>query len=154
MSTENGEFSNVTAREAITILHDEMEGFYKNAQGEEYSLDVKGPDFRVKELGDFQNITHVEIKNPVGSAIKIANGQTGSITKQGKKIGAKIVYQQNFWSDPNKISAIENLNPTALLSESTSSVLEVVYTFDIPAIEKALMETSILRGSRNCNIFK
>lgn len=64
-------------------------------------------------LGNFQNVTHVEIKNPVGSAIKIANGQKGNIVKQGKKIGTKIVYQQNFWSNTTKTSQLENFNPTA-----------------------------------------
>ena len=40
----------------------------------------------VEGLGKFQNVTHVEVKNPVGSAIKIANGQKGSIAKQGKYV--------------------------------------------------------------------
>lgn len=47
--------------------------------------------------GNFQNITHVQVKNTVGSAIKIANGQKRSINQKGKKIGAKLVYQQNYW---------------------------------------------------------
>jgi len=69
-----------------------MQGYYRNARLEDYGLNVKGPDFFVEGLGKCQNVTHVKVKNPVGSAIKIANGQKGSIPKQGKKIGAKIVY--------------------------------------------------------------
>ena len=74
-----------------------LESCYRNARREDYGygITVKGPDFIVKELGEFQNITHVEIKYPVESAIKMANGQKGSIARQGKKIGAKIIYQQN-----------------------------------------------------------
>jgi hypothetical protein len=50
----------------------------------------------VEGLGNFQNITHVEVKNPVGS------GQKANISQQGKKIGAKLVYQQNYWSNTTK----------------------------------------------------
>ena len=49
-----------------------------------------GIDFQVKGLGDFDHVTHVEQKNPVGSAIQKANNQNPSIPKQGKKIGKKV----------------------------------------------------------------
>ena len=74
LATENGNLSSSTAREAISILQGEMLGFYKDASRENYGEDINGPDFLVTGLGKFENITHVEIKNPVGSAIKIANG--------------------------------------------------------------------------------
>lgn len=106
-------------------------------------------------LGEFQNITHVEVKNPVGSAIKIGNGQNGSIAKQGKKIGAKIVYQQNYWSNTTKTSELENLNPTASLPQSPNNILGAVDNFDVPSSEKAFMEASVLKGSQNnTNIVK
>ena len=73
------------------------------------------PDFKVKGLGAFKCIAHFEQKNPVGSAIKKANNQSPSISKQGKKIGAKILYQKNFWSDKTKTSQLENLNSNAPL---------------------------------------
>ena len=152
LATENGEFTNSTAREAITILEGEMHGYYRNARREDYGLNVKGPDFLVDGLGEFENITHVEVKNPVGSAIKIANGQKGSISKQGKKVGAKIVYQQNFWGNRTKRSQIATLDPHATLPESPSNVLGVVDNFDVPVKEKAAMEASVLKGyneSRN-----
>ena len=50
---------------------------------------LKALIFLWKDWGEFENITHVEVKNPVGSAIKIANGQKGSIHAQGKRIGKK-----------------------------------------------------------------
>ena len=149
LATENGKLTSTTAREAITILQGEMQGYYTNARREDYGLNVKGPDFVVEGLGEFQNITHVEVKNPVGSAIKIANGQKGSIARQGKKIGAKIVYQQNYWSNTTKTSELENLNPTASLPQSPNNILGAVDNFDVPSSEKAFMEASVLKGSQN-----
>nr|YP_010283133.1 hypothetical protein MKU15_pgp058 [Nitzschia traheaformis]ULD15897.1 hypothetical protein [Nitzschia traheaformis] len=149
LATENGKLTSGTAREAITILQGEMQGYYRNARREDYGLNVKGPDFLVEGLGEFENITHVEVKNPVGSAIKIAHGQKGIISKQGKKIGAKIVYQQNYWSNSTKTSELENINPTASLPQSPNNVLGAVDNFDVPSNEKAFMEGSVLNGSKN-----
>ena len=140
LATENGKLTSKTARGAITILQGEMHDYYRNAAREDYGLNVKGPDFLVEGLGGFENITHVEVKNPVESAIKIANGQKGSIYKQGKKIGAKIVYQQNYWSNSTKTSELENLNPTASLPQSPNNILGAVDNFDVPSIEKAFFE--------------
>lgn len=64
-----------------------MLGYYENARRVEYGPELRGLDFIVDGLGLYKDITHVEIKNPIGSAIKIANGQKSSITLQGKKIG-------------------------------------------------------------------
>ena len=152
LATENGKLTNITAREAITILQGEMHGYYTNARREDYGLyglNVTGLDFVVAGLGEFENITHVEVKNPVGSAIKIANGQNGSINKQGKKIGAKLVSQQNYWSNTTETSELENLNPTASFPQSPNNVLGVVDNFDVPSSEKAFMEASVLKGSQN-----
>jgi hypothetical protein len=96
LATENGELTRTTAREAITILQGEMHGYYTNACREDYGRNVKGPDFIVEGLGNFQSVTHVEIKNPVGSAIKIANGQKGSIAKQEKKLEQKLYINKIF----------------------------------------------------------
>ena len=147
LATENGKLT--TAREAITILQGEMLGYYKNARREDYGQNVKGPDFVVEGLEEFENITHVEVKNPVGSAIKIANGQKGSIARQGRQIGAKLVYQQNYWSNTSKTSELENINPAASLPESPNNILGAVDNFDVPSSEKAFMEASVLKGSQN-----
>ena len=148
LATENGKLTNSTAREAITILEGEMHGYYRNARRENYGVNVTGLDFIVEGIGEFENITHVEVKNPVGSAIKIANGQKGSISKQGKKIGAKIDYQQNLWSNPSEISKIPNMtiNTNANFPDSPSNVLGLVDNFDVPVHEKAAMEASVLKS--------
>lgn len=120
-----------------------MEGYYTNARRENYCTDVKGLDFVVEGLGNFEDITHVEVKNPVGSAIKIANNESGNINKQGKKIGDKLEYQRNYWSNPDKTNTIKNLNPDAWLPESADKVLGVIDNFYVPPNEKAFMEASI-----------
>ena len=103
-----------------------MEGFYTNARREKYGKGVLGPDFIVDGLGDFEHITHVEIKNPVGSAIRIATNLSPSISQQGKHIGKKILYQQSFWSDPNKRAEIPNINSTGVFRASPENVLGTI----------------------------
>jgi hypothetical protein len=71
------------------------------------------------------------------------------IARQGKKIGAKIVYQQNYWSNTDKTSEIKNLNPTASLPQSPNNILGAVDNFDVPSSEKTFMEASVLKGSQN-----
>ena len=66
------------------VLH-----YATNARREDYGLDVKGPAFIVKGLGEFENITHVEVKNPVGLAIKIAHDQISI-----KQVRSEIVIPQ------------------------------------------------------------
>jgi DNA invertase Pin-like site-specific DNA recombinase len=77
LATENGKLTSTTAREAITILQGEMHGYYTNARREDYGQNVKGPDFIVEGLGNFQNVTHVEVKNPVGSATNEIKNRPG-----------------------------------------------------------------------------
>ncbi len=82
---ENGKLTSTTAREAITILQGEMQGYYTIRMPDVWTMDlmlkVKGPDYVVDGLGEFENITHA-----VGSAIEIADGFDANIWKQGKKI--------------------------------------------------------------------
>ena len=73
-----------------------MEEHYKNARRVNYGPDVKGLDCAVDGLGKFENITHAEAKNAVGSDIEIADGFAGNIWKQDKKIRGKSVWQKNF----------------------------------------------------------
>ena len=66
-----------------------MFDFYKNATREDYGSNVKGLDFSVEGLGKYSSITHLDIKNPVVSAIKKANGESPSISN--KIIGLTLI---------------------------------------------------------------
>ena len=94
LASENGRVDKNSAREAITVLNGEMLGFYKNAQREYYGNGVYGPDFKAVGQGDYAHITHIEIKNTVGSAIgnidKASESSYSTIVKQGNKIGKKL----------------------------------------------------------------
>ena len=138
-----------TAREAITILQGEMEGYYTNARREDYGPGILGPDFLVDGIGEFENITHVEVKNPVGSAILKSNNISGTVYRQGKEIGRKVIRQQHLWSNSTQRSKLGNLNLNASFPQSPINVLGVVDNFDVPINEKPMMEGGIMFGSRN-----
>ena len=96
LATECGEIKKSGVREAITILQGEMQGYYKNARRVDYGPNVKGLDFAVDGLGKFENITHAEAKNAVGSAIEVADGFDANTWKQGKKLGKKVFGKKDF----------------------------------------------------------
>lgn len=81
LATENGIINEISVREAISALQVKMLGYYTNTQRVDYGPGHRSPDFKVEGLGDFEHITHLEQKNPVGSEIKIKNNQGSSITK-------------------------------------------------------------------------
>jgi hypothetical protein len=149
LATENGQLAPQNAREAITILQGEMLGYYKNSTRENYGETHRGLDFLVEGLGAFKNITHVEVKNPVSSAIKIANNQSASIAKQGRDIGKKIIYQQKYWSDKTLTSQLEGLRPEASLPHFPNNTFGLVDFFDVPPSEIPVMEANIVKGSKN-----
>ena len=149
LATENGNLTSTTAREAITILQGEMQGYYKNARRVDYRPNVKGLDFAVDGLGKFENITHAEAKNAVGSAIEIADGFDANIWKQGKKIGKKSVWQKRFWSNTSRTSEVPNLNSDAYLPESVNNTLTVVDCYDVPNFEKQTMNNAINFRAKN-----
>ena len=149
LAMECGETDETSVREAITILQGEMHGFYKNARRVDYGPGIKGLDFSVDGLGEFENITHAEAKNAVDSAIQIADGLPANIWKQGKKIGKKVAWQKKFWSNKSRTSEIENINPEAYLPKSTNNTLGVVDCFDVPNFEKDTMCSAINFGTKN-----
>ncbi len=91
----------------------------------DYGEGIKGSNFKVKRLVDFDNITHVEQTLPPWA-------------RQLKKSTTKIlvfrnlVYQKNFWSNKTETSQLENLNPNAPLPESRDNILGLVDNFDVP----------------------
>ena len=126
-----------------------MQGYYNNARRVDYGPNVKGLDFAVDGLGKFENITHAEAKNAVGSAIEIADGFDANIWKQGKKIGKKSVWQKRFWSNTSRTSEVPNLNSDAYLPESINNTLTVVDCYDVPNFEKQTMNNAINFGAKN-----
>lgn len=126
-----------------------MLGYYDNAICVDYGKNVRGLSFKIRGLGTYKSNTYIEIKNPVSTAIKIANDQDPSISRQGKKIGAKLIYQKNFWSDESKTSKLVNLDANAPLPKSPDNVLGLVDSYDVPLLEKPIMEETILNGSKN-----
>jgi hypothetical protein len=150
LATECGEINDSGVREAITILQGEMHGYYKNARRVDYGPNVKGLDFAVDGLGEFENITHAEAKNAVGSAIEITDGFDANIWKQGKNIGKKSVWQKKFWSNTSRTSQqVPNLNSDAYLPKSVNSTLTVVDCYDVPNFEKQTMNSAINFGAKN-----
>ena len=149
LATECGEIQESGVREAITILQGEMQGYYKNARRIDYGPNVKGLDFAVDGLGEFENITHAEAKNAVGSAIETADGFDANIWKQGKKIGKKSVWQKEFWSNASRTSQVPNLKSDAYLPKSVNNTLTVVDCSDVPNFEKETMNSALSFGAKN-----
>ena len=65
------------------------------------------------------------------------------------KIGAKIIYQQNYWSNTIKTIELEGLRSTALLPQSPNNLLGTVDNFNIRSSKKAFIEASVLEESQN-----
>lgn len=140
LAVENGAMTTTTAREAITVLEGEMHGFYRNAVREDYGNGIQGPDFKVIGQKKYSHVTHVEIKNPVDSAIEKAsrNGYS-DIVKQGNKIGDKLSKQQAKWSNATFRASLSNLNPNAVFPQSPANILGLVDEFDVPISEKMIV---------------
>ena len=147
---ENGDVTSTTAREAITILQGEMNGYYSNAVREDYGNGIYGPDFKVIGQGEYSHVTHVEVKNPVGSDIEKAsrNGYS-DIVKQGNKIGNKLSKQQAKWSNATFRASLSNLNPNAVFPESPANTLGLVDGFDVPISEKMIVQNAVENNCTN-----
>ena len=73
LATERKLLTENSVREAISALQGEMLGYYKDTVRGKYGKGISGPDFIVVGLGDYSHITHLEVKNPVGSRIEKAS---------------------------------------------------------------------------------
>lgn len=99
-----------SVREAISALQGEMLGYSKNTSRGNYGKGIAGPDFLVEGIGKYNHVTHLEVKNPVGSSIEKASRGSSDIVKQGEKIGLKISKQQGKWSNPNFVKNIKKFS--------------------------------------------
>jgi hypothetical protein len=115
----------------------------------DYGPNVKGLDFAVDGLGEFENITHAEAKNAVSSAIERTDGFDANSWKQGKKIEKKSVWQKKFWSNKTRTSEVPNIKSDAYLPKSVNNTLTVVDCYDVPNFEKETMNSAISFGAKN-----
>lgn len=67
--TECGEIEKGSVRDAITAFQGEMQGFYANVKRICYGEDIRGQDFQVEGIGEFNHIIHIDVKNAAGSEI-------------------------------------------------------------------------------------
>ena len=150
LATENGRVDDNSAREAITVLNGEMLGLYSNAERVDYGKGVYGPDFKVIGQGEYSHVTHVEVKNPVGSDIEKAsrNGYS-DIVKQGNKIGDKISKQQSKWSNATFRATLSNLDPNTAFPQSPANTLGLVDEFDVPISEKMIVQNAVENNCTN-----
>ena len=143
--TECGEPDTGSTRETITILEGEMRGYYRNARREDYGPNVTGLDFVVEELGEFDHITHVEVKGPVGSSIC----PKPTLLKQAKKYVNRVKYQKKFWSDETAVKEkIPHINPENL-TKSPDNVLGLYDLWDVGTPEKSTVSNAITALSGN-----
>ena len=96
------------------------------------------------------HVTHVEVKNPVGSDIEKAyrNGYS-DIVKQGNKIGDKLSKQQSKWSNATFKASLSNLDPNAVFPQNPANTLGLVDEFDVPISEKMIMQNAIENNCTN-----
>ena len=138
LSTERGEITFQSSREAMSIIKGEILGFWKDSYRPDYGL-VQGPDFIVTGLDKFQPITHVEIKNPVGTKILRNTNQLKTVYKQGVSIGGRSAYQRILWSDPARREKVENYDAASIKSafpKTPENMLVVVDLDDVPKFEQ------------------
>ena len=98
----------------------------------------------------YSHITHVEVKNPVGSEIEKASRKGyNDIVQQGKKIGDKLSNQQTKWCNDTFLAKQKNLKPNAVLPESPANTLGLVDEFDVPISEKKIVQNAVENNCTN-----
>ena len=118
-----------------------------------YGKGINGPDFIVEGLGDYSHITHIEIKNPVGSKIEIASLGKSDLILQGKQIGEKISNQQKKWSNADFVTNLPHVNRSESFPQSADNTLGVVDAFDVPISEKSIIENAVRGNSTHSIVF-
>ena len=146
LATKGGETNTGSTRDAISVLEGEMRGYYRNAHREDYGPNVTGLDFIVKGLGEFDQITHVEVKGVVSSSIR----PKPTLIKQAKKYVKRIKYQRDFWSNKTKVNeGITHIRLNAGLPKSPDHVLALYDLWDVGIPEKSTLSNAITAFSGN-----
>ena len=149
LATEGKRPMENSVREAISALQGEMLGYYKDTARCNYGKGIAGPDFIVVGLGDYSHITHLEIKNPVGSRIEKASLGVSDLSLQGNNIGSKLSEQQTKWSDASFVQNLPHVNRSASFPKSSENMLGLVDTFDVPMSEKSIIKNSVINNLTN-----
>lgn len=98
----------------------------------------------------YNHVTHVEVKNPVGSDIETASPKGYSdFVKQGNNIGNKLSKQQSKWCDPTFRETQSNIDPNAVFPQSPSNTLGLVDEFDVPISEKMIIQIAVENNLTN-----
>ena len=146
LATEDNQVSETSIREAITVLNGEMYGYYKNARRQNYGKGVRGLDFLVDGTGPFSQITHADVKNPVGTAIAKANNNPAPLKDQIESMMKKALRQKKKWANPSSPARInvQSRVPAGIsFPQSSANTLSVVDCFDVPAAEKGVVNNVI-----------
>lgn len=134
----------------MSVLEVEMIGYFKNYHREYYGEKIRPLDFKVEGIGKYTDITHVEVKGPVGTEILLAEGRRPRIIHQGKKIGKKLNYQQNLWT--NKVAVRERVTGLKIsppLPKSPQNIMSLIDLVDVRGPDEKTMVTSINESLNN-----
>jgi len=127
-----------TCREALSVIKGEILGYWTDSYRTNYGQ-IRGVNFEVKGHGKFINITHVEMKNAVGSKIFLKTDQCKTIYKKSIDIGKKSFDQKELWSNSDKRERIKGYDPSTINSsflQTPDNVLTAVCLDDVPEFEQ------------------
>lgn len=130
LCSENADVGPKGMREAITGLQLEAQGKIFNLRRGPEQVDI-GSDFLAEDINGVTR--RIEIKSPVGSAIKAGEGDDPWVEKQGKSIVKKHIKQVEKWQKSGKI-------------DGPHEVLTVMDLYDVPVAEKDAMQAGIRAG--------
>ena len=120
-------------QESITTLQLEGDGIVSNVRRDQVAQEngIFGLDFLIYVPN---GETHLKIKGPVDSSIKLVSNQRPSIRKQARAIGKKIHFQLN---------ELVNTDKRITKPENSGKILTVVNLFNVSVDEKHKMQTTI-----------
>ena len=140
LSTECGNCTVTSLREAFSVLQGEMHGHYKNAQRVNYGPGITGIDFKAEGCGQFGDVIYVEIKGLVGTNIHAKP----TLPKRAKKAVDRMNYQKNFWSNQTKVNEkLPLICPDVDLPTSADQILGLYDLRDVPVSEKPIVSDAI-----------
>lgn len=138
---ECGEMTPKSCGDAITALQLEADGIVTNVRRDPIAQasGVKGADFLI-DSGPNGNETHLEIKSPVSSKIRLIETGKSSHMKQAKLIAGKIEWQIRNWSKPISERPVNQFITTP---KRAQDVFVVIDEMNVPVDEKLEVQQKI-----------